>query len=420
MATGSQQADKVTGCSIKVNKNWKDIITPVNATKLRDYLIQIDYDKKETDFLFNGFTEGFDLGYQGPMNRKDFSNNIPFTVGDKHELWSKMANEVELKHFAGPFRKEELPFSETIVQSPIGLVPKSGNKTRLIFHLSYNFKNGGKSINYWTPSELSSVHYNDLDKAVRDCIKLMEIMGVTTLYYSKSDLKSAFRVLPLRVAHCCLLVMKAEDPETGEWCFFIDLCLPFGASISCAHFQCFSNALRAIVEAKVNQVLLTMITNYLDDFLFVYITKRGCNQIVIIFLRICKDINFPVSEEKTEWAEPNITFLGMLLDGKNHTISIPLEKRTETLQMVHLFCDKKKATVKELQKLAGHLNFINRAVVPGCAFTRRMYAKFAGPLSTLKPYHHIRLDSEFKADCRIWISFLTELDSVVRPFIDLN
>ena len=110
----------------------------------------------------------------------------------------------------------------------------------------------------------------------------------------------------------------------------------------------------------------------------------------------------------------------MLLDGKNHTISIPLEKRTETLQMVHLFCDKKKATVKELQKLAGHLNFINRAVVPGCTFTRRMYAKFAGLLSTLKPYHHIRLDSEFKADCRIWISFLTELDSVVRPFIDLN
>ena len=39
---------------------------------------------------------------------------------------------------------------------------------------------------------------------------------------------------------------------------------------------------------------------------------------------------------------------------------------------------KKKATVKDLESLAGLLNFLNRAIFPGRAFTHRMYAKFAG------------------------------------------
>ena len=146
--------------------------------------------------MIQGFEQGFDLGYRGPMNRRDFLQNIPFTIGNKYQLWDKMMDEIELERFAGPYRLEDLPCKETLVQSPIGLVPKAGNKTRLIFHLSYTFKNGNQSINFWTPRELSSVKYNDLDKAVKDCMELMEKLGVSTLFYSKSDLKNAFRVLP--------------------------------------------------------------------------------------------------------------------------------------------------------------------------------------------------------------------------------
>ena len=73
-------------------------------------------------------------------------------------------DEVQVGRFAGPF--SDIPYKDTYIQSPIGLVPKAGNKTRLIFHLSYTFKNGNKSVNYHTPKELCSVKYNDLDVAV--------------------------------------------------------------------------------------------------------------------------------------------------------------------------------------------------------------------------------------------------------------
>ena len=68
--------------------------------------------------------------------RRSRSCNIPFSVGNKQELWAKVMSEVEAKKYAGPF--EEIPL-ENFIQSPISLVPKEGNKTRLIFHLSYDF-----------------------------------------------------------------------------------------------------------------------------------------------------------------------------------------------------------------------------------------------------------------------------------------
>ena len=94
------------------------------------------------------------------MEGRTQQKNLPFTIGTPVILWNKVMDEVELGRYAGPF--EEIPYTDNFVQSPIGLVPKDGGKTRLIFHLSYRFKSGGESINYWMLEELCSVKYNDL------------------------------------------------------------------------------------------------------------------------------------------------------------------------------------------------------------------------------------------------------------------
>ena len=83
--------------------------------------------------------------------------------------------------------------------------------------------------------------------------------------------------------------------------------------------------------------------------------------------------------------------------------------------------------------MCGLLNFLNRAIVPGRSFTRRMYAKFTGfeytshkeldnvrVRGTLKPHHHVKLDQEFKNDCRVWMQFLDNLNAVCRPFVDFK
>ena len=285
--------------------------------------------------------------------------------------------ETELGRFAGPYQK--IPFKNNYIQSPIGLVPKSGGKTRLIFHLSYKFHNGNESVNFCTPEEDCTVKYKDLDEAVRQCLHLLKESGENCLVFAKFDLISAFRILPILVSHRRYLIMKAEHPIDGQYYYFIDKCLPFGASISCKHFQRFSNALTAVVQHVITLKLKIRnppITNYLDDFLFIYLRKMLCNSMVRIFLEVCGWINCLVSLEKTEWASPYMVFLGILLDSKHLTLAVPVEKKEEILDILRKFAVRKKATVKELQKLTGHLNFLCRVIVTGRTFTRRMYAKY--------------------------------------------
>ena len=169
--------------------------------------------------------------------------------------------------------------------------------------------------------------------------------------------------------------MKAEDPTTGEIRYFIDKCLPFGASISCALFQKFSDALKFLTEYRT--AAPKSVTNYLDDFLFIATTLLHCNYVMREFILLCDELGIPIAEDKTEWATLRVIFLGILLDGISLTLGILLEKRTHALNLLYGMIHKKKAIVRDLQSLCGYLNFLNKAIFPGRVFTRRMYAKFS-------------------------------------------
>ena len=298
--------------------------TPLDADKLEELLMYTRYNRKDTAFLVNGFRKGFSLQYSGPVNRQSQARNLPFTIGDKFCLWNKLMKEVHMGRAAGPFTK--VPF-KNFIQSPIGLVPKDGgNSTRLIFHLLYNFTESEQSVNHHTPENLCLVQYKDIDYAVETCLELMddwkiirrgngklnreqEFLG--TIFYGKSDLKSAFKILPLDKASWPWTVMMAYHPITGEKKFFLDKTLPFGHSISCSLFQKFSDALCHILEAHLQ--MPKTVTNYLDDFLVVSTNQHICNKMIREFLLICEMIKFLVSLDKTEWATSRIVFLGIVL-----------------------------------------------------------------------------------------------------------
>ena len=151
------------------NTNWEKIVTPIRVKALKELLIESGYDKQKSTKLIDGFTRGFNIGYGGPTNRQDRSENIPLRLGSKTTLWNKVMAEVKENRYAGPYGEGELPFNN-FIQSPIGLVLKdNGKKTRLIFHLSYDFgkEDGQKSVNFHTPDSMCSVKYRDLDHAVK-------------------------------------------------------------------------------------------------------------------------------------------------------------------------------------------------------------------------------------------------------------
>ena len=215
----------------------------------------------------------------------------------------------------------------------------------------------------------------------------------------------------------------------------MDKCLPFRASISCSHFQRFSDALCHLIHHKLELRRKRRITNYLDDYLFIAHTLAYCNYMIDSFLKLCSQLGVPVSMDKTEWASDKIVFLGILLDGHYLSLAIPEDKRIKAVELLSEMIGQKKTMVKKLQQLCGFLNFLGKAIFLGRTFSRRMYAKFNHLVNVgdanqrrnshdfkWKQHYHIRLDQEFKLDCQIWMEFLTgSLGTVAnRPMIDLS
>ena len=321
--------------------------------------------------------------------------------------------EVEKKHFVGLF--QQIPF-ENYIQSPLGLVPKDDNKTRLIFHLSYpRDPSQGKLVNSCTPKEKCSVKYPDFMEAVQLCIAEGKSCRIC-----KSDMSLAFRNLGILLEHWPYLVMMVVSPLDGKTYFFVDKCLPFGASISCAIFQRFSNAVAHIVQFKTGKKLI----NYLDDYLFVALLQLLCNAQLQVFLQVCEQIKFPVSMDKTYWATTKLTFLGFLIDTINQIVAIPVDKINKARTMLESILSSKKATVHQIQKLCGFLNFLSRCVVPGRAFMRRLYSLTAGgnakSSGKLKQHHHVHINQECRRDMQMWLTFLKHPSDYARGFMDYS
>ena len=388
----------------------ENVVTPVDVDKLEELLVETNYDRNKTKSLVDGFRYGFRLGYQGNRKVKMKSPNLKFReVGNEIELWNKVMKEVKLKRYVGPY--DEPPF-EYFIQSPIGLVPKDGGKsTRLIFHLSYP-RGTNKSVNANIDKKACTVQYPDFSEAIKLCLQAGKCC-----FIAKSDMTSAFRQLGMSKLDFCLMVMKPRNPETGRFCYFVDKCLPFGASISCALFQAFSNAVAHIVKNKTGRELV----NYLDDYMFAALMKLICNAQVEKFLEICELIRFPISMEKTYWGSTTLTFLGLLIDTVRQLICLPKEKIDKALEKIGKVLNKpkKKITIHELQKICGLLNFLGQAIIPGRAFTRRLYAYTSGKPS-LKPHHHIRITSEMRLDLELWRTFLNHQMIFSRSFMDVT
>ena len=252
--------------------------------------------------------------------------------------------------------------------------------------------------------------YPDFSDAVTLCIKAGRMASC-----GKLDMSRAFRNVPMNKISWRYLELKAEHPITGKTYYFVDKCLPFGASISCKIFQDFSDSVAFLVKYQTKMDLV----NYLDDYFFVAFLKEVCDEQITVFLNICKEINFPVALEKTFWGTTILTFLGLLLDTENQVVCIPLEKLNKAMEMVLYFINKasKKATVLEVQKLTGYLNFLCKCVVPGRAFTRRMYSIVS---SKMKPHHHVRISPEFRMDLLVWEKFLQHPTVFCCPFLEVG
>ena len=375
---------------------------------------------RKRDYLIAGFANGFPLGRTGspsqseiPKNHKGCLDNLKFA----RELVNK---EVRLRRVLGPYK---LPPIKDLYCSPLNLVPKAGSpgQFRLIHNLSHP-DSEFNSVNACIPDSEAKVVYQKFDVAIR--IALKEGPGC---FGGKMDFLSAFRNFPIRLEDLPLLGFTLDD------LFYINCNMAFGSRSSCKIFEEFACAVQWIWESRTKY---KNCSHYLDDFLFIHLLRKICKWFMDKLASICSFLGAPLSEEKCEGPCQILSFLGLLLNFKELTLSIPQDKIDKASEMIQSFLDtlkhknknaKGKVSVRQIQSLTGLLNFLCKAVPAGRAFLRRIYnlqskaipSRFRS--NTCRPNldFKVRLDSASIKDLKMWQLFLAKDSDKFRklPFL---
>lgn len=300
----------------------------------------------------------------------------------------KIKKELDSHRLAGPFH---FPPLQPFRISPLGVVPKkTPGEFRLIHHLSYP---KGSSVNDGIDSEHTRVCYATVD----DAIQFIKMAG-PGCFLAKTDIKNAFRIIPIRPDDYNLLGMQWRG------LYYYDRCMPMGFSSSCLTFETFSSAVEWIARQKLN---IDHILHLLDDFLIVASSAKLCQDQLNQFLSLCSYLGIPMAPEKTCGPATTLLFAGIELDSICSEARLPLDKIHKSTLLISEFLKRKKASLKEVQSLIGLLNFACSVIKPGRAFLRRLIDLTVGVKS---PHHLIRLNKEVKEDLKVWLSFLAEFN----------
>ena len=361
--------------------------TPVIVNELSFYLRH--YDTPNAAFLIDGFTQGFHIPSQ---TQKHNTNHPPSNLTSAHHrpeiVDAKLKKELELERISGPF--DEPPFDNLFI-SPIGLVPKKvEGEFRLIHHLSHP---RGQSINSGIEKEFTKVSYHSVDHAIKILCSIEP-----GAYMAKTDIKNAFRIIPVHPSSYHLLGFKWKEK------FYHDRTLAMGLSSSCQIFETFSSALQHISQEHLR---IRHMLHILDDFLFIAPSQIQCHHHLHQFSGLCETLGIPLAPEKTEGPLTTLTFAGIELDSISMEARLPMEKIGRYRDLIRSIKSCKRVTLRQLQSAIGALNHCVYIVPVGRAFLRRLINLTIG---ITQPHHHIRLNKGARSDLHTWDGFLQEFN----------
>ena len=213
---------------------------------------------------------------------------------------------------------------------------------------------------------------------------------------AKTDLKSAFRLIPIHPDDWNLLGIYWQSQ------YYVDTYLPFGLRSAPFLFNQLSDGLEWILK---NNYGIQHVIHILDDFFIAERNKLDCLTSFSTLLRVFMSLKAPVVASKTIGPSREIEFMGIILDSVHMEARLPQDKLIRINQLLDSFKNRRSVRLVELQSLIGTLQFACKVVVPGRTFLQRAINLTRGVPSR---FHHIRLNKEFFKDLAMWKMFLSK------------
>ena len=339
-------------------------------------------DDFKRDFILTGVKQGFNIISPESELIPVETENYKSATGPQYKAAVEKQITEEILNNRYIISKDK----PTIV-SALGAIPKKdGSKVRLIHDCSRPLS---KSVNDY--AEYQPFTYQSL----QDAIDLIE----PHYYLAKLDLASAYRSVKINAADYKATGLKWTFTGDSSPTYLIDTRLPFGARSSPSVFNELSQAVRRIMAAQGVPSIIV----YLDDFLVIAESQEKCQSYLAHLMKVLRQLGFAINYNKVTGPCKRLTFLGITLDTENMTIELPSEKISDLkLSLITTF-NKHKVTKRNLQSLAGKLNYATQCIYGGRFFLRRIL-DCIGQLRL--PWHRTRVTQAIRNDISWWLQFL--------------
>ena len=237
-------------------------------------------------------------------------------------------------------------------------------------------------------------------------------------YMAKIDLRHAYRSVPVHPSNYNALGLKWRFTGETQFTYLVDTRLPFGGRSAPGIFHRLTQSVRRMMARRG----FDMIIVYLDDFLVIGKTKAECQAAFDTLRNLLQSLGFELSPSKVVLPCQRLVFLGIFIDAIKLTLSLPAVKLAELRSAITTFTQRKHASKRQLQQLAGRLNWACKVVFGGRTFLRRVLDL----MNTLpNPASKCRLTLDFHRDMAWWDRFLDTFNGQCdffdsRPITDLQ
>lgn len=336
----------------------------------------------DAEFLLQGIENGFHIVNSSDLLQPAFMHNYRSATN------STAAPIVEKQILAeiaeGRYKIVDKP--PTLV-SALGAIPKSNsNELRIIHDCS---QPAGKAVNDYARLE-EKLSYQSLD----DATKLLVPGG----YSAKVDLKSAYRSVSIHADDQAYMGLAWTFEGHTAPTYMIDTRLPFGSRLAPGIFHRLTQAVRRMMAKRGYDIAA-----FFDDFFLHEPTFERCLAAVHELVRLLRELGFYIAYDKLEGPARRVTFLGIVIDSELFMLELPQQKLDEFYAILVQFASRKRASLRQLQQLAGRLNWASQVVKGGRCYLRRI-------LDIMKPlkqsHHKVLLPQSFFADIQWWLQFL--------------
>ena len=341
-----------------------------------------DFDR---EFILNGIKNGFDIIDKNatPLpvecnNHKSAQPGSPLY----DQATAQVLKEIQMGHY-------EVVSEPPSIVSPMGVIPKPDGGVRLIHDCSLP---KGQSVNDYCTSD-----WHQKFSRVDDAASLV----TEGCFMAKVDLQAAYRHIKLSAHSKQVTGLKWQFGKKTVYLRDTRLC--FGSKLAPGIFHRITQAVRRML---IRHGLAATVV-YLDDFFIKADTFQDCLAAMNMLISLLRKLGFHINWKKVVDPTTKITFLGIEIDSIAMCLRLPDDKLLQIRHELSLFLHRKRASKKQLQSLAGKLNFCASVVYGGRVFSRRII----DTINLLKEGNHkIRLNNSIKADIRWWHTFMTSFN----------